>query len=46
MAGTPMHTRDEQRINERLDTDTLICALCAVGLWGVLLTLCLLLPPV
>lgn len=38
-----MQTGDEHRTDERVDTDTLFCALGAIGLWCVLLMLCLLL---
>ena len=44
VADTPMHTHEEQRINDRLDADTLLCAVGAIGFWSILLALCLLLP--
>jgi len=40
-----MHTHEEQRINDRLDADTLLCAVGAIGFWSILVVLCLLLPP-
>jgi hypothetical protein len=46
MAERSMHTHRQQRINERLDADTAVCALGAVALWSVLIVLYLPVPPV